>query len=490
MKKTFLLPLAEMILVLLLCCFPLFRKLDALPIRQWDEARNAVSALEMINNGNYLVRYFDGRPDYFDVKPPLLIWLQAASIKLLGPDEMAVRLPSALAALLTAAFLIFYFAWYQGDRLAGYIAAAVLVTSQGYIDRHLARTGDHDAILVLLTTLIIFLYYEFLCSPGRRLSVIPFYLSMAVVLAVLLKGVAVMMIMPGLLIMTFLTGAHKELFRNRWFYAGLFLLLLTAAAYYGARESLQPGYLEAVWKGEMLPRYFNGGDSFIKESSFYYIKNFAGGRFSYWLFLLVPAILLFSWNGFGDKKSFSFYLLINTLVFLLIISAGTYNIWYDGPLYPLMASLTAIFITGALVFLQKKIFVKPLFFRAAKAVIICVIFIYPFAEIMKKVARTSEFYWDEETYAMCYELRDYSGSPRVDAVVFDGYAGHLLFYIERIRMLTGREIILKSPGAAEPGDYVMTSQQKVSDYLMSTAVCEQVYKKGRTCVLLIKERSD
>ena len=85
MKNLTLKRVAEISIVMLICCFPIFYRLDTLPIRQWDEARNAVSAIEMLQNKNYLIRYFGGQPDYFDVKPPLLIWLQVLTIKIFGP---------------------------------------------------------------------------------------------------------------------------------------------------------------------------------------------------------------------------------------------------------------------------------------------------------------------------------------------------------------------------------------------------------------------
>lgn len=60
-----------------------------------DEARFARSAVEMLSSGDFLVPTFAGelRPH----KPPLLPWLMALSASLLGPDEIAFRLWSALA---------------------------------------------------------------------------------------------------------------------------------------------------------------------------------------------------------------------------------------------------------------------------------------------------------------------------------------------------------------------------------------------------------
>jgi 4-amino-4-deoxy-L-arabinose transferase-like glycosyltransferase len=55
-------------IIILLAFFQLFYKLDYLPIQKWDEGKNAVSAYEMLQNKNYLVRHYEGEPgsvEYF-----------------------------------------------------------------------------------------------------------------------------------------------------------------------------------------------------------------------------------------------------------------------------------------------------------------------------------------------------------------------------------------------------------------------------------------
>jgi uncharacterized membrane protein len=67
--------LAEWLLVgafLVVLSIPLWLKVDSLPIRLFDEAQNAVNALEMSETHNWLVRTYDYQPDTFDCKPPLL----------------------------------------------------------------------------------------------------------------------------------------------------------------------------------------------------------------------------------------------------------------------------------------------------------------------------------------------------------------------------------------------------------------------------------
>ena len=74
----------------------LFYRLGALPTEVWDESRLAENALEMAKTGLSLISTYNGIPDHWNTKPPLLIWLTSISIRVLGPNEWGVRLPSAV----------------------------------------------------------------------------------------------------------------------------------------------------------------------------------------------------------------------------------------------------------------------------------------------------------------------------------------------------------------------------------------------------------
>jgi 4-amino-4-deoxy-L-arabinose transferase-like glycosyltransferase len=66
------------------------------PLVDRDEPRYAEAAREMRATGDWIVPRNFGR--LFADKPPLLYWAQAASVSVLGDDELALRLPSALCA--------------------------------------------------------------------------------------------------------------------------------------------------------------------------------------------------------------------------------------------------------------------------------------------------------------------------------------------------------------------------------------------------------
>src|ERR671939_1094138 len=93
-----------------------FFRLGATPLLDPDEPVYGQIAREMVRSGNWLTPHLAGRP-WFD-KPPLFYWASAAAMALLGPTELAARLPSALAAVLLMA-LVFA----VGQRLFGRRAA-------------------------------------------------------------------------------------------------------------------------------------------------------------------------------------------------------------------------------------------------------------------------------------------------------------------------------------------------------------------------------
>ena len=80
-------PWRDIILLMLICAVPFFLFLGNAPLIDPDEGRYAEIPREMLERGDFItptlnyVKYFE--------KPPLLYWLNAASIKLFGLNEFA-----------------------------------------------------------------------------------------------------------------------------------------------------------------------------------------------------------------------------------------------------------------------------------------------------------------------------------------------------------------------------------------------------------------
>src|ERR687890_207500 len=68
------------------------------PLFDPDEGLHAAIAQEMVRRGDYVTPTFLGQP--FLDKPILFFWAEAASLRLFGHNETAVRIPPLLFGLL------------------------------------------------------------------------------------------------------------------------------------------------------------------------------------------------------------------------------------------------------------------------------------------------------------------------------------------------------------------------------------------------------
>jgi 4-amino-4-deoxy-L-arabinose transferase-like glycosyltransferase len=145
-------------LILLLLAYPLFfQGLAERDLWSSHEARAAQNARMMLETGQWgLPRLLDGTREL--QKPPLFYWLVAGLAWLRGGDvdAWAVRLPSAVAALLCVLAL-----WAFGRRrrrpVAGFLAGLVLATMVHFT--WTARVGRIDIPLSLLVAGMLIGYY-------------------------------------------------------------------------------------------------------------------------------------------------------------------------------------------------------------------------------------------------------------------------------------------------------------------------------------------
>ena len=112
-------------------------------IQAQDEAVYGSTSFTMAAEGGWLTPRILGR--YALYKPPLLYWFSAASVRVLGTQALALRLPSVVAGALT---LTLVFAW------AGLEAAVLLLSSHLFFT--LSRLGLTDALLTCEITVAMF----------------------------------------------------------------------------------------------------------------------------------------------------------------------------------------------------------------------------------------------------------------------------------------------------------------------------------------------
>ena len=408
-------------LFLVACYFLLFLHLDSQALHLWDESRRAVSAFEMVQNGNWLVPMFEGQPDMYGTKPALLVALQAFFMTFLGYNELAVRLPSVLAALATVFMLIHFAKQWLRLPFAGYLGSLVLLTSLMYINYHGAVSGDYDALLCLWTTAYALSYYKYLESFDKKYI---YYTGLFVALACLTKSIAGLFFAPGLIVYTLFRRQFQEVIRKADLYYAATGSIALILSYYFLREIYHPGYLHAVWMNEIYGRYFAPQEGHTHDVWYYLRHTYESKGFHPWVFFLPFAFII---GYFNEKtKAITQLILINALVFLWILSnGGTKLEWYPLPIIPSLSFLIGIAL--AWLWEHMRSLVSLPYQPILAGLFILAIFAQPYGKIVQRHLNNTPLGWDGwlERYRDAMEA---FSDEKTYTVLHSRYNGHVVFY--------------------------------------------------------------
>jgi hypothetical protein len=247
------------------------------PLMLPDEGRYVGVAYAMLQ-GDPLVPRLHGLP-YFH-KPPLMYWIDAAAMAILGPGEFATRVAPALGAWLMGCAIFLDLRRRVGLREAS-IALGVLATCPFFFIG--GQFANHDMLVAGLVTVAIVLgaraAEEEDASRWRRWSTAAWA---AAGLAVLAKGL-IGVVLPALVLMPWLV------WQRRW--RGLLRLLdpLALAAF---------AVVAVPWFAGMAQRFPGFLDYFFLEQ---HVRRFAQGGFNnvqpFWFFLPVVLLLTLPWSA-------------------------------------------------------------------------------------------------------------------------------------------------------------------------------------------------
>ena len=259
----------------------LFAGLGNIPFIDRDEGEYATVALDMIQRGDYVIPYVNGRL-YFE-KPPLFYWLMAISFEIFGQNETAGRLPSALSGLALVALL----AWF-GNRRAGpsfgLLAAAMASTS--FMIIMLSRVALVDTLLTLWTTASLVMFFEgYLAAPNsERLYFYGGWAAMS--LAFLTKGpVGVVVIVSALVLLALLNRNLLATLKRIRLLEGLIIFVLISGPWFvlaGLREG------QALWREFFWDQHFTR-----------FTKVVLGHGAPVWFYLPVLAVMVWPWFFFS-----------------------------------------------------------------------------------------------------------------------------------------------------------------------------------------------
>lgn len=216
-----------------------------------SEGRYAALCANMASSGDFIVPRFihDGVFQSFDGKPPLLFQLGGLSVKLFGRTELAVRLPSLLAAFGTLTIL-FLTLRRRTDSDTAWLGTAMAATSVAFF----AAAGFcmTDMLLTFAVGGALLLEDLFNRAPDKRLSLAIFAL---LGLGMLIKGpVALMLFGLPVFLDAWVNRRWPTVLRHAWV-GGPLLFLAIAAPWYVLMERRTPGFLSYFFIHENLLRF-------------------------------------------------------------------------------------------------------------------------------------------------------------------------------------------------------------------------------------------
>lgn len=207
------------------------------------------AARQMSLTGDWITPYWNGETR-FD-KPPLVYWLMAIAFKILGVNEWAARLPSAIAAIALTVLGFYTLLNFGFPRpsavsekeqrkhwVSAWIGAAIIALNPAWIAW--GRTGVSDMLLasnISMAMLSFFIGYAYKESSHKNSNsaskkwYIAFYVFTA--LAILAKG-PVGVVLPALSIGAFLfyVGKFREVLREMRPWRGLLIISAIAIPWF------------------------------------------------------------------------------------------------------------------------------------------------------------------------------------------------------------------------------------------------------------------
>ncbi len=536
MKRPPLVHILFFLLFLALCYFPLFLHLDHLSLRLWDEGRRAVNAFDMLQNGNWLVTHYAGEPEMWGTKPPFLIWCQAIFMKLLGYNELAVRLPAALAGLGTIFILILFSRRVLKKTMIGFFAGLVLLSTRGYISEHVTRSGDFDALLTFFLTGSLLCFFLMIRWNGNRKPPSPlkgempssvvtsrvsrmsngkregsaavkglwnqhwlYLFTFFLILAALTKSIAAFFFLPGLLFYVLYKKQLLPLLKWKYTWLAISGLLLVVGGFYLLREIYNPGYLQAVWENELGGRYLDSKEGH-RHPWYFYFKLMYKERFLPWLFLVPLGIFagLYQNKQSRTLSAFTVFILFNLVFFFLVLIGGqTRVVWYMAPAYPLLALLVGIgmerLYQGACNYIDiKNLNYKYLFL----SLFVIALFIQPYQKTIERIYKEKHPPWDLK-FLKFKDFMERNQDIKTYKIVHRHFNSHIQFYRSVYNLkdfnITAQELedfemnkyeFGAGPLEFEVGDTIMVCEKKV--YPKLDAVYEyEVLNQWDTCKLLV-----
>jgi 4-amino-4-deoxy-L-arabinose transferase-like glycosyltransferase len=307
---------------LLVVAVALFINIGGYPLFDADEGRNGEVGREMAATNDYVMPRIDGMP-YLD-KPIVYFAAEAAAMEILGPTELAARLPAYLFTLLTA-LLVFGFAKRVWNEESAYVAAIAFLSMP--LTMAFARTVIFDSALTFfIVAAIIAFYFE---RPTLAWASIAF--------GVITKG-PVAIAVPLIVMIPY--AIKRKSFRKLWSWGGLAVFVVIIAPWVWAVSRVVPDFLHYVLVTETVQRLATKA---LKRTGppWYFIPYVIGGALPW------SIIAFFAWRKERHDDT-TFFLALWILVPLIFFSISqSKRPQYILPVMPAIALVVANYVGRA-----------------------------------------------------------------------------------------------------------------------------------------------
>ncbi|MFA4843582.1 MAG: glycosyltransferase family 39 protein [Candidatus Margulisiibacteriota bacterium] len=319
-----------MLTLLALSAVLYFLKLGSFSLYDAAETTYGEFVKNMVQMGNWLTLHYNAQV-IFD-KPPLYYWAVALISWLIGFNEWAMRLPAALAGVLTVLTTYLLGKKFYNERV-GLLAGLIVMTAFQFLVQ--SRIAELDIVLTLFLSLSLLWFYSGYTTNDRRYY-LAMYLPMA--LAILIKGL-IGIALPGCAIFLFLLFKRetKKILELRLI-PGLLIVLAIGLPWYAAEYYLHGQvFLDFALGFLFLARFGNVVAGHTGPPYYYFISILLG--FAPYSQFLPLALWRSAKNWRNDPELLALAYIIPT--FLVFSVAKTKLPSYLLPLFPFFAIMVA-----------------------------------------------------------------------------------------------------------------------------------------------------
>lgn len=326
--------LRDLLILAVVLGIPFFQYLGGLPLIDPDEGRYAEIPREMLQRGDLItptlnyVKYFE--------KPPLLYWINAASLKVFGQNEFGARFSSTMCGLLTVLATYIIARQLYGRRCA-LISALILGTSAGFVLQ--SRIILTDMLLTFCLTAALGSFIVAAGREGRRSRALPWYLFyLFCALATLAKGLIGMVFPAGIIFFYLLFSRRWRLLSDMRLVPGLLLFLAVAAPWFVAVSLRNPEFARFFFIHEHFERFTSKVHG--RYQPVWFFVPVLLGTMLPWSFF-IPGALVRAWRDrHHEEGRAGMYLLIwAALIFLFFSKSSSKLVPYILPIFPPLAML-------------------------------------------------------------------------------------------------------------------------------------------------------